>query len=153
MSEVTQQNYVTRIIELENGELAQNDVVRLFSFLRTNGILFGLQGWYHRAFNNLVQSGFLDEFGSIMDLPEDEPEDEPFSLNIGELDFSLVWAHDVNITLRSEVVLVDSKDDMHKADLEWVADFLSTRNNPPYTIYHAVDGNGVHYLKQYRSLL
>lgn len=152
MSKVTQENYVTKIIQYESGELYPNDVIRLFSFLRKNGILANLQGHYHRGFSRLLGDGYLDYDGNILALVDEEPErgfvggaevDEPEH----GLTFTTRWAHDVPITLRSNVVLVDSNWQRHEADLHWVADFLEKRTSPTYTILHAEE-DGVHYLKQ-----
>ena len=149
MSEITYENYVTKIIQFESGELYPNDVVRLFSFLRRENIIFGLQGFYHRVFNAHLEMGFLDANGNILELPELEPEDNPQPVTEPErgLTFTTRWAHKLPITLRSKVVLVDSNWQRHEADLHWVADFLAKRTSPTYTILHAEE-DGVHYLKQ-----
>jgi len=49
-----------KIIAFENGELTDDEIIDFFKELYTTKILFGLQGFYGRTFNNLVENGLID---------------------------------------------------------------------------------------------
>jgi hypothetical protein len=48
-----------RIIAYESGELTQYQILRLFRDLYNWRLIFQLQGWYRRRFNDLIESESL----------------------------------------------------------------------------------------------
>ena len=54
---------VSKIMDFESGNMRlESQIVSLFQELNDTGIIYGLQGNYHRVFNDLVDAGlvFLD---------------------------------------------------------------------------------------------
>ena len=51
---------VNKIMDFESGEMTETEeVVDLFQELGDSGLIYGLQGHYHRLFNNLVDAGLV----------------------------------------------------------------------------------------------
>lgn len=53
-------DFVSQIIDYENGELEFDQVVELFQALKDSGTIYGLQGSYHRTLNSLIEAGLVD---------------------------------------------------------------------------------------------
>jgi len=54
-------NYIDGINRFEGGEMSTVDeVVELFTVLKQKGILFSLQGCYHRTYYALRDQGYID---------------------------------------------------------------------------------------------
>jgi len=53
-------NITNKIILFENGELNEEEVIKLFEQLYITGMISQLQGFYGRTFNDLVESGLID---------------------------------------------------------------------------------------------
>ena len=51
---------VNKIMDFESGDMTETaQIVDLFQELGDTGVIYGLQGHYHRLFNNLVDSGLV----------------------------------------------------------------------------------------------
>lgn len=59
-------NYVDQIIAFEQGELDENQIVELFAHLVQTGQAWTLQGAYGRMATALMNQGYLDEEGNIL---------------------------------------------------------------------------------------
>jgi len=59
-------NYVDQIIAFEQGELDENQIVELFAHLVGSGKAWTLQGSYGRMAMALIEQGYLDEEGNIL---------------------------------------------------------------------------------------
>jgi hypothetical protein len=59
-------NYVDQIIAFEQGELDENQIVELFAHLVRTGRAWTLQGAYGRMATALMNQGYLDEEGNIL---------------------------------------------------------------------------------------
>ncbi len=57
---------VGHIIEFENGELNDEDALKLFSHLIKTGLAWTLQGCYGRAATALIDNGHISEDGEIL---------------------------------------------------------------------------------------
>jgi hypothetical protein len=55
-----------KIIAWENGELSDHDTLELFSELIKNGQAWTLQGCYGRTAMSLIDAGYLDKQGKIL---------------------------------------------------------------------------------------
>lgn len=53
-------DYINNIIAFENGELNQEQIINLFTELYQTNILFKLQGFYQRIFNDLIEGGLIN---------------------------------------------------------------------------------------------
>jgi len=56
---------VTAIMQYENGEMNDDEVIKLFSHLIKDGSAFSLQGSYGRMASSLIENGLIDENGKI----------------------------------------------------------------------------------------
>ena len=63
---INAKNLVDTIIQYETEGLDDNKTLELFSYLGKSKQVHHLQGHYGRAFNSLVESGFLDSRGNIL---------------------------------------------------------------------------------------
>lgn len=59
-------NYVDQIIAFEQRELDENQIVELFAHLVQTGRAWTLQGAYGRMAKALMNQGYLDEEGNIL---------------------------------------------------------------------------------------
>jgi hypothetical protein len=59
-------NFVDNIIAYESGELADNDILILFSELIKNGMAWTLQGCYGRTAKALIEGGYISDKGEIL---------------------------------------------------------------------------------------
>jgi hypothetical protein len=50
---------VARIIEYEQGELDDDEIIELFSDLLNSGLVYSLQGHYHRQCRLLLAAGLI----------------------------------------------------------------------------------------------
>lgn len=57
---------VGMIIEFEDGSLSDVDTIKLFSELIKSGMAWKLQGFYGRTAHSLIENGYLDEKGNIL---------------------------------------------------------------------------------------
>lgn len=58
------------IVAYEEGELDSTEIVQLFSKLIKSGMAWQLQGMYGRQAMTLINSGYLDKEGNILDRSE-----------------------------------------------------------------------------------
>jgi len=58
---------VSRIVAFEQGELGRDAILELFSALVANGQAWTLQGSYGRMAKSLIDNGYLDTSGNILD--------------------------------------------------------------------------------------
>lgn len=58
------------IMAYEDGELDTTEIVQLFSKLIKSGMAWQLQGMYGRQAMTLINSGYLDKEGNILDRSE-----------------------------------------------------------------------------------
>lgn len=56
-------NLLKQIVAYEAGELADEDVIEFFQHLLDTGVIFNLQGNYHRTANDLVAAGLISYRG------------------------------------------------------------------------------------------
>jgi hypothetical protein len=56
---------VDNIIAYEQGELSDQEVVRLFADLVKSGMAWSLQGSYGRTANALIKEGWIDREGNV----------------------------------------------------------------------------------------
>lgn len=61
-------DFIDRMIEWENGELDDSGVLILFSQLISNGMAYTLQGAYGRMARLLIESGYISEDGTILEV-------------------------------------------------------------------------------------
>ena len=64
----TRFNLVDRIVAFEAGELDEDGIVDLFTYLIRTGYVWQLQGFYGRTAMELMRNGYIDP--SIVDEPE-----------------------------------------------------------------------------------
>jgi len=57
---------VDLIIAYENGELSDNDTLKLFSILIKDGLVWNLQGSYGRTATTLIDNGYISKEGKIL---------------------------------------------------------------------------------------
>lgn len=57
---------VDKIIAYEGGELLDSEILKLFSELIKNGMIWSLQGCYGRQAEALIKSGYISEQGEIL---------------------------------------------------------------------------------------
>ena len=50
---------ITRIIEYEQGDLNDEEIIELFSDLLNSGLVYSLQGHYHRQCQCLLDAGLI----------------------------------------------------------------------------------------------
>lgn len=50
---------INDIIRYENGELDESATIELFQSLLDTGVLYGLQGHYHRTARQLIDAGLI----------------------------------------------------------------------------------------------
>jgi hypothetical protein len=50
---------VARIIQYEQGELADEEIIKLFSDLLNSGLVYSLQGHYQRLCQRLLDAGLI----------------------------------------------------------------------------------------------
>ena len=56
---------VNKIMDFESGEMrGQAQIIDFFQELGDSGIIYSLQGYYHRVFNDLVGAGLV-KIGSV----------------------------------------------------------------------------------------
>lgn len=58
------------LMAYEDGELDTTEIVQLFSKLIKSGMAWQLQGMYGRQAMTLINSGYLDKEGNILDRSE-----------------------------------------------------------------------------------
>jgi hypothetical protein len=63
---VTVKNNVDYIIRYEQGDLSNEDVLELFSYLIKSGLAWNLQGHYGRTAKSFVEGGYLSLKGKIL---------------------------------------------------------------------------------------
>jgi hypothetical protein len=73
-TETTTFDPIDLIIALESGELPSiRDVIEAYVNLKNSGIIYGLQGYYLREYQRLIDGGFvhreLQEDGTLLDVP------------------------------------------------------------------------------------
>jgi hypothetical protein len=69
---------VGAIMAFEQGDLGNEEILKLFSELIKNGHAWSLQGSYGRAAKSLIDQGYLDEQGTILkDIENEAPEEVP----------------------------------------------------------------------------
>ena len=66
MVKVNSKNLVTYIMAFEGGEISDNQVLELFSYLVKSGKAWTLQGMYGRTAHNLMEAGYIDKKGKII---------------------------------------------------------------------------------------
>lgn len=54
-----------KIIQLESGEISEQDFLSLFSTLIKTGLAWSLQGCYGRTARALIDQGYIDKKGNI----------------------------------------------------------------------------------------
>lgn len=60
MSSEEKYDVVGAIMDFESGNITDfNEVVELFKYLHKTGMLYSLQGFYQRTYNNLVEQGLI----------------------------------------------------------------------------------------------
>ena len=59
-------DYVNFIIDYEQGNLSQEDTLKLFSYLIRTGQCWTLQGHYGRTAEAIMEQGFIDKNGKIL---------------------------------------------------------------------------------------
>lgn len=52
-------DYVSAIIEFEEGGMEEDKILELFRYLRDSGIIWSLQGCYQRALATMEEQGLL----------------------------------------------------------------------------------------------
>ena len=63
------ENLTENIIAFEDGELSETKSIELFSHLIETGLAWSLQGFYGRTARDLIDAGYLDNSGKILDGP------------------------------------------------------------------------------------
>lgn len=58
---------IDKIISYEQGELTDNEVITLFAELVKTGMAWSLQGHYGRTAICLIESGYIDNKGNILE--------------------------------------------------------------------------------------
>lgn len=64
---VNARNLVDHIIEYENGNMVDFETLELFSYLIKSGQAWTLQGHYGRVAKHLIDNGYLDKKGNILE--------------------------------------------------------------------------------------
>lgn len=64
---VNAKNLVDHIIEYENGNMVEYETLELFSYLVKSGQAWTLQGHYGRVATHLIDNGYLDKKGRILE--------------------------------------------------------------------------------------
>jgi hypothetical protein len=67
--QMTKKNYISlvdKIIAFENGDMDTNQVLEFFGELIKTGLAWNLQGSYGRTAVALIDEGFLDKNGNIL---------------------------------------------------------------------------------------
>lgn len=62
---------IDAIMAFEDGALAPDEVIDLFSELVATGAAWTLQGFYGRTAVSLIDSGYIDHDGTILRRPSD----------------------------------------------------------------------------------
>ena len=65
-------DYVGAIIDFEAGELSQGYILELFAYLIKTGMIYHLQGMYHRTAHKLIEDGLISAAGERLDKQEIE---------------------------------------------------------------------------------
>jgi hypothetical protein len=52
-------NNVDNIIRFENGEMTDDEIIAFFQNLLDTGLLYSLQGYYHRTARQLIDAGLI----------------------------------------------------------------------------------------------
>lgn len=63
---------VDKIIAYESGDMTLEQIIDFFSELVKNGMAWTLQGCYGRMAESLIDRGYLDRNGKVLQYPEDE---------------------------------------------------------------------------------
>jgi hypothetical protein len=69
--EVTDGNLVNFIMDYEDGSLDDTGILNLFSYLIRTGKAWSLQGSYGRAAKSLIDQGYIDRSGKILQTPDE----------------------------------------------------------------------------------
>lgn len=72
MQKTNKPDLVDKIMFYESGELPFEGVLDLFSELVKDGSAYSLQGSYGRMANNLIENGYLDRKGNILEHTNNE---------------------------------------------------------------------------------
>lgn len=61
---------VDKIIQFEGGEMEANDAIDFFAELVKSGMAWSLQGFYGRTAASLINNGYIDKEGNVLNYPE-----------------------------------------------------------------------------------
>ena len=66
------QNLATQLMDYEMGVLKYDEMLELFGQLIASGIVWSLQGSYGRTAQRLIEEGYIDRQGNLLDTEGDE---------------------------------------------------------------------------------